>query len=205
MIYFIVTTSLFNNCPIREFQYIIGIQKLKDTIDLLDIKDSKVIIIENNGLRNTFLNAFGEEVYYTENNYLPTNNKGYKELQDIFDCIQKYNIQDDDFIVKMTGRYILNDNSEFMHVVQNIQNTKYNCLIKYGSFFEPVNYKINDCITGLIGMSCFYVKQISKPTEHGCVEHNWATIANSISDDKIYIVDKLGIYICPGCNEYFSV
>lgn len=47
------------------------------------------------------------EVYYTLNNNVQTNNKGYKELQDILDCIVKYNINDSDFIVKMTGRYIL--------------------------------------------------------------------------------------------------
>lgn len=52
------------------------------------------------------------EVYYTMNNFLTTNNKGINELKDILDCIDKYNINDTDFIVKMTGIYIyiLNDN-----------------------------------------------------------------------------------------------
>lgn len=161
MIYFLITTSIFINCPIREAQYIHGINKLKKIIIDLNIQNYKIIIIENNGLRNTFLNNLECEVYYTNNNYLSTNNKGYKELQDILDCIYTYNINETDFIVKMTGRYILNDNSEFMNIIKNIESTKYMCVIKYGPYFKPVDYKMNDCITGLIGMSCLYIKKIN--------------------------------------------
>ena len=68
------------------------------------------------------------EVYYTENNFMLTGNIGIIELQDILDCIDKYNINDTDFIVKMTGRYILDDNSEFINVITpfNISNADYN-------------------------------------------------------------------------------
>ena len=87
------------------------------------------------------------EVYYTENNFKQTGNKGLKELHDILDCIDKYNINDSDFIVKMTGRYILDDNSEFINIIKNIHNTNYDCVIKYGPYNNPVNYKMDDCIT----------------------------------------------------------
>ena len=145
------------------------------------------------------------EVYYTENNFIQTNNKGIKELQDILDCIDKYNINNTDFIVKMTGRYILDDNSEFMNIIKNIHNTNYDCVIKYGPYFKPVNYKMNDCITGLIGMSCLYVKQIEKPNENECVEWKWSKVTNLIDDNKIYLVNNLGINICPASNNYFKV
>jgi len=205
MIYFIVTTCIFNNCPIRKFQYIRGIEKLKKIIKNLNFENYKIIIVENNGNRNTFLNDFGCEVYYTENNFLRTNNKGIKELCDVLDCIKKYNINDTDFIVKITGRYILDDNSEFMNVVKNIHNTKYDCVIKYGPYYKPVNYKMDDCITGLIGMVCLYVKQIECPTEHECVEWKWGKVTNLIDNNKIYLVNRLGINICPGSDDYFNV
>jgi hypothetical protein len=205
MIYFIITTSVFNDCSIRKTQYINGITKLKENIKFFNIENYKIIIIENNGQRETFLNAFDCEVYYTINNFLRTNNKGYKELQDILDCITKYNINDSDFIVKMTGRYILQDNSEFMNIIKNIHNTNYECVIKYGSFYEPSNYKMNDCVTGLIGMSCLYVKQIEKPKYNGCVEWKWAKVTNLIDNEKIYLVNNLGINICPNSNDYFLV
>jgi hypothetical protein len=107
MIYFIVTASVFNSCKIREEQYKNGITTLKNMIKKNNINEYKIIIVENNGERNTFLNDLDCEVFYTTNNTIPTNNKGIKELQDVVDCIEKYNINDSDFIVKMTGRYIL--------------------------------------------------------------------------------------------------
>ena len=203
MIYFIITTSIFNNCTIRKKQYINGINKLKQIINKLIFENYKIIIVENNGKRDTFLNSLHDEVYYTENNLIKTSNKGLKELQDILDCIDKYNIHDNDFIVKMTGRYVLDDNSEFMNIIRN--NTMYDCVIKYGSYLKGVNYKTNDCITGLIGMSCLYVKQIEKPNENECVEWNWAKVTNLIDDNKIYLVNNLGINICPSSNNYFKV
>jgi hypothetical protein len=209
MIYFIVTTSLFNDCIIRKNQYHYGISKLKQTIDNLSIKDYKIIIVENNGERITFLNTLASnlecELFYTTNNFLRTNNKGIKELQDIFDCIKKYNILDNDFIIKMTGRYIIEDDSEFMNMIKTLEDTKYECIIKYGSYAKPLNYKVDDCITGLIGMICLYIKQITRPTEHECVEWKWAQATNLINTENIYLVNKLGIYICPGSNTYFLV
>ena len=205
MIYFIITTCIFNDCLRRQSQYINGINKLNQVIKNLNFDNYKVIIVENNGIRNTFLDTLGCDVYYTENNNLGTFEKGCKELHDILDCINKYNINDSDFIVKMTGRYILNDNSEFMNIIKNIHNTKYDCVIKYGPYFKPVNYKMDDCITGLIGMSCLYVKKIEKPNQNECIEWKWGKVTNLIDDKKIYIVNNLGINICPGSNDYFAV
>jgi len=205
MLYFIVTTSLFINCDLRKLEYITGINKLKQIIFNLKIKNYKIIIMENNNNKYTFLNTLNCITFYTANNFLRTKNKGYKELKDILDCINKFNINDNDFIVKMTGRYILEPDSEFMNVIKNIDNTKYDCVIKYGSYFNPVNYKMNDCITGLIGMTSGYIKKIEKPKENEPVEWKWGKVTYLIEDKKIFIVNKLGINICPGCHKYFKV
>jgi hypothetical protein len=50
MIYFLVTTSLYNDCPIRKSQYTNGINNLKRMIHKLQINNCKIIIIENNGV-----------------------------------------------------------------------------------------------------------------------------------------------------------
>lgn len=213
MIFFIITTSVYNNCSIRKMQYIYGITALQKKIQDFEIKDYKMIVVENNGKRHTFLDDLENcEVYYTENNFLPTNNKGFKELCDIFNCIDHFKIQDSDFVVKMTGRYILDDtNGEFMNRVRDIHHKHhdYKCVIKYGSYRKPVNYKMDDCITGLIGMSCCYMKQIELPLENDCVEWNWGKVTRLIDDEKINILrsDKLlGIHIRPESNsQYFIV
>jgi hypothetical protein len=64
---------------------------------------------------------------------------------------------------------------------------------------------MNDCITGLIGMSSLYVKKIEKPNENECVEWKWAEVTKLIDDKKIYMVNKLGINICPASNNYYMV
>lgn len=86
MIFFVVTTSLFNECLIRKTQYTTGINKLKQVINHFGIKNYKIIIIENNDRKTSFLDTFNCDTFYTTNNFLKTNNKGYKELQDILDC-----------------------------------------------------------------------------------------------------------------------
>jgi len=205
MIYFIVSTSIYNDCDIRKKQYINGITTLQNIINDKLIDNYKIIIIENNGLRKTFLDDLGYQVFYTNNNSIPTKNKGIKELTDVFDCIHKFNINDNDFIVKITGRYVLDTKSEFMNILKNINNTKFDCIIKYGPFFEPVDYKTKDCITGLIGMRCYYVKQIYIPTETEWVEWKWAEATYLMDDNKICKVQNLGINMCPDNNTYFYI
>jgi hypothetical protein len=69
-----------------------------------------------------------------------------------------------------------------------------------------MDYKITDCITGLIGMRAYFVKKIGFPEDDTiCVEWKWAEVTYSMNDEKIYKVDKLGIYMCPGDNYYFLV
>jgi hypothetical protein len=205
MIFFIITTCLYNDSPLRKQQYTNGIGKLKQVIQDKQIENYKIILVENNGLRPTYLDDFGCDVYYTNNNELPTQNKGYKELQDVFDCIKQYHIDDHDFIVKITGRYVLEDNSYFMDVIKNIPINQFQCVLRYGPFFAPVNYKMHDCISGLIGMRCDHVKRVEYPVQNECVEWKWAKATDLIEDDKIHKVDKLGIHICPGGNRYFLV
>ena len=206
MIYFIVTTCVFDDCLIRKQQYMSSITKLQNRIIELNIENTKIVIVENNGPRYTYLDGLKDELFYTNNNMRFTYNKGNKELHDVFDCINKYNIQDTDLIVKITGRYFLNDDSKFMNVLQKIDQTKYECIIRYGSYMEPAKMeKMDDCITGLIAMTCRYVKQIEPPNEWECVEWKWAIASKIIPDEKVCILNELGINICPGSNDYFLV
>ena len=201
MIYIIVTSSFYNETDeIRKSQYINCINKLKNIIEK-DSLEWKVIIVENNGLRKTFLDELGYEVHYTNNNSIQAYNKGYNELKDVIDTITKYNIHDNDFVVKITGRYMLEHDSEFISSIKNLDITNYDCVIKYGSYVKPVDYKTTDCITGLIGMRSYYIKQIRFPTRHESVECNWAKVTYLIDDNKIHNVNKLGIHICPGYDS----
>ena len=38
-----------------------------------------------------------------------------------------------------------------------------------------------------------------------CVEWKWGKVTKLIADEKIHLVDNLGINVCPGSNDYFMV
>jgi hypothetical protein len=193
MIYVILTTSLISfDYEIRKKQYIYSINRI---LEITKNKNYKIIIIENNGKRTTFLDDFGVDVFYTNNNSINTKNKGIKELHDILDCIKYYNIHDDDMIVKLTGRYIVDIDSEVFKVIDKNEND-IDCVIKYGWFGEPSDTKLDDCILVLIANRCRDIKKIKMPEEDIALEWNWAKMTTEyISANRVHKVNKLGIYI----------
>jgi hypothetical protein len=114
MIYIIITTSIINKIgqideSHRKKRYMDSIQQLLTLIK----HDASVhpIIVENNGERHTYLNELSCDICYTNNNIMNFHHKGMNELLDIKEVIHRYNIQDDDMIIKLTGRYKYRENS----------------------------------------------------------------------------------------------
>lgn len=196
--FIILTTCLYErNFAIRQAQYTRGINSVIKRY--IGNNNVKIVIVENNGKRASFLDNFGVPVLYTNNNFLQTWNIGHKELQDVLACISHFNIQEDDFIVKITGRYYLDTDCPFFDKVdENI----YDCIIRYGNYRTPPMSKTSDCIAGLVGMRCKFVKNVKIPDTES-VEINWAN--ESFSIKKIYVMDKMGIFIAPASNEFFLV
>lgn len=320
MIYIIITTSLIEkDWEIRKNQYKLAIFALIEYLRPYVFPENpqerkiQIIVVENQLATmmenpHSFLDDFGVDVIYTKSNNIATKNKGRKELEDIQICIEKiniinddfivkisgivdvinnksnniaiknkgrkewediqiciekFNITDDDFVVKLSGRYIvIHDETiveqygygNFMRDVGDmftLYNSKYpelssgiggivqkyddfynndpffkpyflsflvdqfilnkndnniDCMIRYGSYNDVAStIPMKDCITGLIGMRCKYIKMIPRPEETECVEHLWANTSLSISNDRVKIFEKLGIYITPGDNAYFIV
>ncbi len=167
--------------------------------------NATIIIVEGNGKRKTMLEEFGLSVFYTSNNLMETINKGKKELQEILDCIAHYGIMDSDFVVKVTGRYFVHEDSPFIKMLSN-PNFDLDALIKFGSFHKPVDFQMEDSVTGLIGMRAGYIKMIRIRSETECIEHSWARISYLIPSSRLGVVQgRLGIDICPGSNTYFSI
>ena len=98
-IYVIITCCLLEHQKdIRKEQYIKGINqafKLFQNIENPNIKKIQLLIVENNHSENTktFLDEFNLPVIYTKNNHINySKNKGYKELKDVNDIIEKFNL-----------------------------------------------------------------------------------------------------------------
>jgi hypothetical protein len=269
--YFIVNVCILDDEPtIRDEQYKTGISKLIElTREMIDIQ---IVIVENNGGKQKYLEDYKNDVncttFYTNNNRnIETGNIGIKELIDVLNCINRFDIGDDDFIVKINGRYLLNDDSEFIAALKNTivkttsaitesvtepvvepvtetvtitepvtitetvtepvtitetvteptfieyqfetpiatTSSETHCIIKYGSYETPVNYKTGECISALIGMRGKFVKQINIPRMDERAENVWAAASLSIDDQNIVMLEKLGINVCPGNNDYFLI
>jgi hypothetical protein len=158
MIYLIITACLNNKYgkkdpEHREKWYIQSITKALGYSKNLPIKP---IIVENNGKRETFLDMFSSsaDVVYTDNNAIPTKNKAQNELLDIKEIIEKYNIQDNDMIIKLTGRYTM-ISAVFFSLVMN---GNFDAFLKFFNVCSRKPCK-NDCLLGLYAIKAKYLKE----------------------------------------------
>ena len=155
MIYVIITTSIHNKVGVqnnshRQKRYVESITQLLKLIN----SDIKPIIVENNGYRKTFLDQFECDVCYTDNNKIHYPHKGQNELLDIKEVIQRYSIQDDDTIIKITGRYKLL-NTFFLQLIQKYKD--YDAFVKFFNVCTN-QFMFDDCVLGLFAIKCKYLK-----------------------------------------------
>ena len=196
MIYIIITTSINNKVGVqnnihRQNRYIESIQQLLQLIN--NDLDIKPIIVENNGLRKTYLNNLNCDICYTNNNNLSFSHKGENELLDIKEVINRYKIQDDDIIIKLTGRYKLL-NLNFINLVKNnIRN--YDAFVKFFNVCTK-KYMFDDCVLGLFSVKCKYIKYFNyafiKSPE--CEFANY--IRKNIIENKLMEVKQLDLECC---------
>lgn len=209
MIFWIITTSLIEeNKEEREKQYARAISDVVRRCTGLPIK---IIMIENTGRSESFLDSLGAEVFYTKNNSIPATNYGIKELCDVLECIKQYSIGDEDHVVKMTGRYFLSEACPFLDAILRLHDTPFDAIIKYGWWEPSPRTKHANCITGLICMKAKYIKQIQNPDFSDtttCLEIRWAEATFPIPDQLVCSLNTLGVHINPKCynnNTFFEV
>jgi hypothetical protein len=215
-IYFVVTASLWvppyqegvADPEVRQQQYRRGIGSLVNATASGFPVPHRVIVVENNGRRRTPLDDMdGVSVLYTDNNQndmYPW--KGTKELLDVLACIEHFGMRDHDLVVKMTGRYYLDDSSLFMGLLRNLDWTTTQALIKFGPYLGPTNVPQDDCITGLIMLPVSAVRHINRTEQ--IIERAWAKAAlTHVPASAVHAIQgSMGIHIAPGgAVDYFLV
>ena len=151
MIYLILTASLQNRYEFRlsqrEKEYQTAIEQ---TLNHLP-STIQPIIVENNGSRETCLDHFYHHdrpvpVVYTDHNNQGYSSKGIVERMDLQAVIKHHDIQPDDMIIKLTGRYWTTSPLFFKKVLQD--EPEYDVFIKfYGS--HSLKFETFDCILGM--------------------------------------------------------
>lgn len=216
-VWIIITSSLLTDMyNVRKKEYMNTINKVIEKFN--DKNKYNIVIVENTSLINksishfshrTFLDSFGVPVYYTKNNLIlkHTSNYGIIELIDIFDCINHFQILDDDFIVKLTGRYSPIDDSPFFEVLSKLDETPYSAIVRFGEYDGLAVLEKNRSIaTGLVGLKCKYVKQIEIPSYSSGlpIEYSWAKVVCSLNQSEICMMEKLGILVRPKHHKSFD-
>ena len=205
-IYFLITTSIISeNYEIRKKEYINAISKLYEETQKYKQIHKEYIIVENNGQRYTFLDEHFSQmkIIYTNNNKFNIN-KGIKELTDIQHIFNNFNINDDDLIVKVTGRYIIQPDSNFLKCLFDI-NDNYDCIIKPGSIINCDEKKTNidnfDCYTGLFAIRYKFIKDDIKYYLNNYKNYEWvewiiiSIIHKNIPNRRIKFIYDLGLLI----------
>ena len=200
MIYIIITSSINNkhgllNKEHRKNRYIECIKSLLELIK--NNKNLHPIIVENNGDRNTFLNNLDCDILYTDNNKFKLKNKGGNELLDIKDVINKYNIDDNDTIIKLTGRYKIM-NLDFINLVINNCETTDAFVKFFNVATKKYHHNKDDCVLGLFAIKCKYFKNFEYQYKKSAECEFAIYVKENIN--KIKEIKNLSLECCFACN-----
>ena len=106
--------------------------------------------------------------------------------------INRYNIKDDDTIIKLTGRYKLL-NLNFINLVKT--NNEHDAFIKFFNVCT-LQYVFDDCVLGLFAIKCKYVKEFKysfvKSPECEFADY----IRKNINKNKLIEVHQLDLECC---------
>lgn len=158
MIYLILTASLhtkrFTVNSKREEEYLSAITQTLSYLPAI----IQPIIVENNGSRSTCLDQFTHHnkrvpVVYTDHNQLSFKSKGINELLDLHTVIDQLNIQADDMIIKLTGRYPATSSVFFEEVIKD----QYDAFVKFYNVCN-LTWNKNDCVLGCYAIRAFFLK-----------------------------------------------
>lgn len=204
-VYLIITCCIDSKIGVkwagrRRQEYFLGVSNV---LEHCRGKDIIPIIVENSKDGSSFLDVFNCDKVYTKNNNFEIENdmimhKGVNEIRDIMAVMKKYDIQNDDMIIKFTGRYMLFQDDFFKLVLDNLDKE---CIQKT---YNVCTYSSNeiDIVMGLFAIKARYLKVFDyRNTDMGCEEEFKRYILDHINKENIVEAEKLYLRVCLGDNH----
>lgn len=108
-------------------------------------------IIESMPITSSFFDALSNQVLYPQTNNPSLTNKGVKELMSIRACLPYLPFNDEDLIIKLTGRYWLYERT----FIDTVQAGDYDAYVYFGKYFL-MQHQI---FTGCFALRWKYFKQ----------------------------------------------
>ena len=152
---FIFTCCILN--PEREEAYV---KAITDSVSKLKHLPIKFYVVENTGRSSSKLDTIeGVQVIYTRNNLKdPFDAVGIKEMFDVYEVAERCGFNDDDIVIKLTGRYTLKSAKFVEEVIQN--QTMYDFFVKCFNVCT-LEYDDADCVLGLYALRYQYLQDIN--------------------------------------------
>jgi len=189
---FVITSSI--NTPEREQKYL---EQIRRSLAAVARYPFSIYLVENNGPRQTAFDAIeGINIFYTHTNANRAFVKiGMKEFHDLVLLGDKYDFEDDDIIIKLTGLYTLEDPNSFLDMVVQYEK-HYDAFIKWIDVIQE-KYMYDDCCLGLYAIRFRYLKEFNyiEMATHDSMEHVFARyVRDAVVAERIASVEHLGLW-----------
>jgi hypothetical protein len=200
-IHFIFTASIGGSktTPLDSHEEERYVECIRDTIDKLSEFPVDFYVVENNGKRPTLLDTIERaNILYTDtnqNDWLT----GNKEFFDIQTVCRTYGFEDEDIVVKLTGRYLIADSS----LIEKILDYK-DLADVFMKFYDAScdrlkrdKWKYNDCVLGLYGIRYSVLKEfklelLNQPLSPEIIFASY--IRQTVEPQRIMEIKMLDIY-----------
>lgn len=182
---------------IRKREYIEAVEKIKKF-------GFMPYIVESCQTGPTFLDLLSDKVWYAKTNDLALRNKGVNEAKALLNFFKYNPFNDDDIIVKITGRYLFLDDS-FLRCV--IDHPEYDAFVKY-AYLGTLNIKEAAIYTHCFALRYkYFIEFLSQldlekmEREMICLEWEISYYLAARSDLKTFLLDRLGLVARVGYNN----
>lgn len=151
----------------------------------------KPYIVESCVAGPTFLNDLSSEVLYSLSNNTHLKNKGVNEFVSMIKAFEYWNFNDDDIIVKLTGRYFFQGDA-FLRFLEDSLDV--DCAAKFVTVPAGPTKGVDAVLTGCFAMRCDLFKRMLTFFDYGwleremmCVEHVVGPYLNMLASKGIKV------------------
>lgn len=154
----------------RKQEYLESLEKLKSY-------GYEPWIIEATNVQSTYFDGLVQHVFYPNQNDLSLNNQGVNEARSIIPILELLPFDDEDIVVKLTGRYLLYER-KFLDTLE--ENLNYDAYVKWVTNGQEI-------LCGCFGMKWKYFKHMFSSWDLDIMEKGMINFERMVA---IYLLEK---------------
>lgn len=157
-------------------------------------------IIEATNINSSFYDQLTDQIFYPQKNDSSLRNKGVNETMCMRGTLEHLPFQDEDIVVKLTGRYLLYKR-DFLTLIENSES-EYDAYVSYGKHFVGSDH----IFTGCFAMRWKYFRKIIEELDVERAEREYISVeqlfAEFIRDNnlRVKVVDPLNVIARVACE-----